>query len=238
VIVVGGIVPVDLVLAARAAAVASWVAPPEAVPGDFGDGGFAFPGDCGEFNALTLHPRLLAAAAQLLGVGVRQLRLNQSDLWVKRGRPSLAGRTGPSDNADQRMHVDYPNHTLVHPSPFDAPDAVEAIIYFDHSDECGGETRVVTRESTGDPAYSWPIVGTPGIPPLPWVNDRASAEADIAARDPNLAAWRDEHLYARERAVEFGPATMLFYRHDVWHRGTPVAPGATRVATPGRTSCA
>lgn len=228
-IVVDGIVPVELVHATRDAAVSAWVAPPDDDPGDFGDGGASFPGECVEFNALTLHPRLLAAVSQLLGVHVRQLRLNQSDLWVKRGR-TTTGAAGPADNADQRMHVDYPNHTLVHPSAFDSPDAVEVIVYFDRSEECRGETRVVLRESPTDPAYSWPIVGTPGIPPLPWINDRVRAEADVAERDPVLAAWRAEHLYARERAVEYSPAAVLFYRHDVWHRGTPVAAGALRVA--------
>ena len=31
-----------------------------------------------------------------------------------------------------------------------------------------------------------------------------------------------------EKLVEFNPGTILFYRHDLWHRGTPVAPGKLR----------
>eukprot|EP01051_Picozoa_sp_SAG22_P015424 SAG22_NODE_2013_length_3140_cov_6.228214_2_plen_98_part_00 len=35
-------------------------------------------------------------------------------------------------------------------------------------------------------------------------------------------------LYSTERAVWYRPGTAFFYRMDLWHRGTPVLPEATR----------
>jgi hypothetical protein len=72
-------------------------------------------------------------------------------------------------------------------------------------------------------------VGSPGIGDLEWINDRTHAEAYLAAKRPELAAWR-ETLYAREQRVHFKPGDVLFYRHDLWHRGTPLAPGRLRLA--------
>ena len=43
-----------------------------------------------------------------------------------------------------------------------------------------------------------------------------------------LADWR-AGLYERERYTAFGPGDVLFYRHDTWHRGTPMNPGALRL---------
>ena len=78
---------------------------------DFGSSGnMEFPTASAAVNDLTLHPRLLRAVAQLLAIETLELRLTQSDLWPKYGRTWKSG--GESDNTDQRMHVDYPNHTL------------------------------------------------------------------------------------------------------------------------------
>src|SRR5262249_50260951 len=45
-----------------------------------------------------------------------------------------------------------------------------------------------------------------------------------------VARWRAEHLYPREVSADYRMGTALFYRHDTWHRGTPLAPGALRLA--------
>jgi len=226
-----GVFPIELVAALRTAAVASFPAsgtPAAAAITDFGsDGRLTFPSRCEAFNAVTLHPRLLAAVGQLLGVTVGELRLTQSDLWPKYGRD--AGERESAHNDDQRMHVDYPNHTLAHPPPWRAPEAVELILYFDRVEDCGGATAVVPRDGDGDPAYRWPIIDTPGVGDLDWVNDRTQAEAYFAAQRPNLAAWR-QNLYGRERHVRFAPGDVLLYRHDTWHRGTPLLPGRLRLA--------
>ncbi|MDP6377187.1 MAG: hypothetical protein QF515_00255 [Pseudomonadales bacterium] len=80
---------------------------------DFGSD-LNFPSQITPLNQLTLHPELLASVTQLLTTPVTELRLTQSDLWPKYSR---AERTaGVLDNADQRIHVDYPNHTLAHPA--------------------------------------------------------------------------------------------------------------------------
>jgi hypothetical protein len=55
----------------------------------------------------------------------------------------------------------------------------------------------------------------PGVGALPWVNDRTSA------------AFLPVHLCVREE--QYGCGTLLLYRHDTWHRGTPLLPGALRV---------
>jgi ectoine hydroxylase-related dioxygenase (phytanoyl-CoA dioxygenase family) len=226
-VVVEGLVPIDLVMAARAEAITG-LARPDDDSADFGsDGQYVFPSECESLNSVTLHPQLLTAVAQLLGCAVRDLRLTQSDLWAKHGR----GRpvTNPFDNTDQRMHVDYPNHTLAHPPEWDSPDAVEMIIYADDVDECDGATAVVLRSGADDPAYRWPIVDTPGVGDYRWVNDRTRAERYLEQVAPDVAQWRREQLYARERRVRYRPGTVLLYRHDTWHRGTPIRAGATRV---------
>ncbi len=225
-VVVFDLVPADLVAAARANALAA--APPfeRGAAGDFGMAGFVFPAECAAFNSVTLHPRLLAAVAQLLGVELAEVRLSQSDLWIKHGRPRSTD--DPFDNDDQRIHVDYPNHTLVHPPEWDSPEAVEVIIYADRVDDCDGATRVVLREGPDDPAYAYPIVATPGVGAHAWMNARAAVEAHFAEVAPEISAFRSA-LYSRERAVDYDNATVLLYRHDTWHRGTPVRPGATRV---------
>lgn len=183
-----------------------------------------FPAESGAFNQVTLHPRLLAAVSQLLDQPIADLRLTQSDLWAK------YGRSGPSagryDNQDQRIHIDYPNHTLVHPAPWDRPEAAEIIIYYSHIDDCGGPTAVVPRRGPDDSLYRWPIVDSPGIGELPWINDRESAESYLADTRPELAEFRRQ-LYEREHLVDFRPGTVLLYRHDTWHRGTPLAPAAS-----------
>lgn len=228
-VVVDGLVPLDLVLAVRDTALALARPPGPGEPTDFGSAGrCVFPADCEAFNALTLHPRLLAALAQLLGEDVRNLRLTQSDLWTKWGREQAPD--DPFDNSDQRMHVDYPNHTLLHPPPWDDPDAVEVIVYGTDRADCAGATRVVRRRGADDPAYPWPIVHNPGVGDLPWINQRDHAEEHLARHRPEAAQWRAEHLYRREEEVDFRVGSVLLYRHDVWHRGTPVRPAAVRVA--------
>lgn len=193
---------------------------------DFGSAGaLNFPTQQPALNRLTLDPVLLAAVAQLLNTQATELRLTQSDLWAKYGREYI---TNQQDNQDQRIHVDYPNHTLAHPSPWDRPEAVEMIVYYSDHSETGGSTAVVPRQGADDPAYRWPIVDSPGIADLNYINDRNHAEAYFAQQRPTLAAWRKQ-LYDRELYTAFNPGDVLLYRHDTWHRGTPMRPGSRRL---------
>lgn len=225
---VGGIFEESLIDGLRAAAVTKFPEPDSEAASQTADFGSAlvFPSTIGELNDLTLHPRLLAAVASLLGTAVEDIRLSQSDLWPKYGRADKSA--GALDNMDQRIHVDYPNHTLAHPTEWDRPEAVEMIVYLSDVGDCGGPTAVVPRTGAEDPAYRWPIVDSPGIGELDYVNDRERAEDYFAAERPELADWR-AMLYQRERYAAFKPGDVLFYRHDTWHRGTSMTPGALRL---------
>uniref|UniRef100_A0A0G4HX87 Uncharacterized protein n=1 Tax=Chromera velia CCMP2878 TaxID=1169474 RepID=A0A0G4HX87_9ALVE len=194
---------------------------------DFGSGGkLEFPTGETACDSFTLHPRLLKAVSQLLGT--EDLRLTQSDVWLKVGREGEEG--GPKDNQNQRIHVDFPNHTLVVPPHWTSPEAVEMIVYFDKAEETGGGTAVVPREGPEDPAYAEGCYQhNCGFGPLQYVNNLTAAEAYLETESPDAARFRKEHLYPREKRVSFVPGTVLFYRHDTWHRGTPVRQGQTRL---------
>jgi len=226
---VNGVIPAETIEDLRKAALAQFPVPgsPEAASiADFGSAGaFTFPSQVPAFNALTLDETLLDAVAQLLDTNAEDLRLTQSDLWPKYGRDK---RTGIQDNSDQRIHVDYPNHTIAHPAPWRRPEAVEMIVYLSDEAETGGATAVVPRQGENDPAYRWPIVDSPGIGDLRYINDRRAAEDYFADNRPELAEWR-KMLYSREQRAAFRSGDVLFYRHDTWHRGTPMQAGALRL---------
>ena len=228
---VDDLLPIDLIERARAETVAFF---PEAGSAesasitDYGSRGeMEFPTRSDAINDITLHPRLLRAVSQLLGIRIRDLRLTQSEPWPKYGHEAKAN--GPLNNQDQRMHVDYPNHTLTHPADWDRPEAVEILIYFDRVEECGGATEFVPRSGPDDPAYQGPLVRTPGLAGLEFVNDRMQAEAMLREEAPEIAQWRQDSLYSKARSVHYQPGTVLFYRHDLWHRGTPLLPGSMRL---------
>lgn len=64
-----------------------------------------------------------------------------------------------------------------------------------------------------------------GAGQYPWINNRAAAEAWMSKHaSPEVNALRTE-LYSREAVARFVPGTVLVYRHDVWHRGTPLTRG-------------
>lgn len=193
---------------------------------DFGGLGFPFLRQgTQDLNQLALHPVLISSCQQLLGE--KDVVLSQAELWFKQGNAPTTTTTTPIEyrNSDQRMHMDFPNHYLACPPDWYQPDAVAMIVYLDNSDECGGgETRLVPRQSSHDPAYQFPQVlqHMPGVGRLPWINDRGLAEAYFAREHPSLFAFR-EQLYAREVKLPYRRGTVLFYRLDVWHRGTPMA---------------
>ena len=228
---VDGVFPAELIERGRAETAPLFPAPgskgSEAVT-DYGSGGvMEFPTPSDAINEITLHPRLLSAVSQLLGVRIRDLRLTQSEPWPKYGRQRQAA--GRLDNQDQRMHVDYPNHTITHPADWDSPEAVEILLYFDAVEDCGGATEFVPRAGPDDPAYQGPMVRTPGLAGLDFVNDRTQAEAYLREAAPDTARWRETNLYPHARSVQHRAGSVLFYRHDLWHRGTPLRPGAMRL---------
>ena len=63
-----------------------------------------------------------------------------------------------------------------------------------------------------------------------WKNDRQSAEAYLQELSPETAVFRATHLYPREQYARYSFGTVLLYRHDTWHRGTPLKPTLARAA--------
>jgi len=227
---VSGLLPKALLSELRSDAQSFYPNPEDANVADYNhfgsNGHFVFPSDYSSANSVSLHPNLLRAVADLLGVEIAELRLTQSDLWPKYGGNGLEDR---SENRDQRIHCDYPNHTLTHPPEWDRPEAVEIIIYLSDESECQGSTAVVPKLGSDDPAYRWPIVNTPGVAGSNYVDDKAKAERYMRELNPDAADFRQKELYEREVKTRYQMGDVIFYRHDTWHRGTPVAQGALRL---------
>ena len=91
-------------------------------------------------NDAALEPRLLRAAAQLLGVEDDQLRLTQSVV-----NADFAGQS--SGAADPGMHRDFEENSLV-ALPAE-PDAMHIILSFDDASQSGGATTFRTAGGAG-----------------------------------------------------------------------------------------
>ena len=65
---------------------------------------------------------------------------------------------------------------------------------------------------------------------LPWRSDREGVEALLRDRAPEARGLARPPSLAREQYARFRPGTLLLYRHDTWHRGTPLRPGGMRLA--------
>lgn len=203
---------------------------------DFGGLGFPFlrPG-MGELNQLVLHPAIISSCKQLLGNNIDTLVLSQAELWFKRGSNGEETTTAAATplefrNTDQRMHMDFPNHYLTCTPPWHTPDAVAMIVYLDDDVDCGAQTRIVPRNAHSvDAAYAFPQVlkHMPGVGEIPWINDRTAAEDYLQQHHQETFEFR-QALYARERPIAYKRGTVLFYRLDVWHRGTPMLSGEHR----------
>ena len=199
-------------------------------------------------NEIPLSSNITAAVGQLLGCKVEDCRLSQCELWQKKGNDenlqddvnhenNVDAVFDASSNNDQRIHIDAFNHYLTFPSDWDKPEAVAMIVYYADSTDCGGCTAIVHREGYDDPAYHpsdqspgpHPFLLTPGgRADLHWMNAKAKVEATLAKSHPDVAEFRAAHLYPREELKSYSKGSILFYRMDVWHRGTPVTHGKVR----------
>ena len=124
------------------------------------------------------------------------------------------------------MHLDYPNHTLTHPPAWDQPEAVEIIIYLCNESDVGGATAVVPRDSHDDVAYNSPMVNTPGTSDIPWINDRLKPKLGFRSIIPRSQSSATYDRGCMPNIVR----DQYCYRHDTWHRGTPLRPGFVRLA--------
>ena len=186
--------------------------------GDFGnDAELMFPTrKYPSINNMAVHRELIAIAGQLLnGPPV----LIQAVAWGK-----VAKDNTPMANNDQRMHMDYGNNSFVHPPPFSNPNVAACIVYLSDTAITGGGTSIVARRGHNDKWYKPPYIKMPGQAGIEFINDRETAEKELKK---SYAINRDS-LYAREEIPEYDIGDMLWYRHDVWHRGTPVKKGHTR----------
>ena len=110
---------------------------------DFGsDGKCEFP-TCSRLDELTLHEALIEGVSQLLATP--DILLTQSDGWCKAGHADFSAQ----QNNDQRFHMDYGNNTFMHPTPWDEPENVAAIVYLADTEVTGGGTAVCARIGEG-----------------------------------------------------------------------------------------
>lgn len=177
-------------------------------------------------TAIVLNPIMLSLAKACLET--EDIQMTQAEAWLK--HCNLSSDRSVYSNQDQRIHMDYPNHTLLHPPSWEHPEVIAAILYLDDSDVCGGSTAVVANNGSGnkDPLYKMPYDRMPGVGSHRWLNDRAKTEEYFEVNDPDIFTFRQE-IYKREKYVNFTMGSVLLYRHDVWHRGTPIKPGQTRI---------
>lgn len=126
---IDGLLPDALIAQASEEMCAAW--PKNGTPQseDFGSNGkTTFPCPFPALNDVVLHPNLLRAVGQLLGVSSKDLRLTQADGWPKYDNGADPLKNKPLSNRDQRIHCDFPNHTLLVPPDWDRPEAVEIIV--------------------------------------------------------------------------------------------------------------
>jgi ectoine hydroxylase-related dioxygenase (phytanoyl-CoA dioxygenase family) len=196
--------------------------PPQA---DFGsiNGEFEFPSNT-IFDKLTLNSNIINAVSYLLDT--KDILLTQSDAWSKMGMRVECGDHSQS-NRDQRIHMDYGNHSFLHVSNWDKPEVVAIIIYLSDTELTGGGTAVVPKNSITSDLYEIPYINMPGQHNYTFNNDKETAETYFQKNYPEVYKFRNK-LYQNEIVVNAKPGDILFYRLDLWHRGTPVKPNNIR----------
>lgn len=151
---------------------------------------FAFPGT--QLNAITLHPEIRRFAALMMGHD--DLFCEQSDMSYK--------CTGHYADADQQMHMDYVNHTLVYPPADPAYWQTAYLIYYTDVDEDQAPTAVCSYQHYADEIH-WP--------PVYSREDRPE-------------------LYDNEIKVIVPAGSLFAYSMRTFHRGTLFNKEAARVS--------
>tara|TARA_Y100001970_G_scaffold26886_1_gene32510 strand:+ start:1596 stop:2549 length:954 start_codon:yes stop_codon:yes gene_type:complete len=168
-------------------------------------------------DKLTLHHSIINVVSNLLNTN--DVLLTQSDAWSKAKKKNDSKNN--QDNCNQRFHMDYGNHTFLHPSEWEDPEVVSIIIYLSDLKDTGGETAVVPKKLNTNHLYKPPYTNMPGQGNYTFYNDSESAENYFKKYYPSIAEFRKE-LYKNEILVKGKIGSVLFYRLDTWHRGTPV----------------
>lgn len=151
---------------------------------------FPFPGD--QLNANTLHPELLRFASMM--AGHVPLVCEQSDLSYK--------CLGHRNDQEQRMHVDYNNHTLAYPPDRAAYWQTAYLLYYTDVSEDQAPTAVCSRTHYPE-RILWPT-----------------------------AYSRDERpsLYDNEVKTVVPAGSLLAYSMRTFHRGTAFRGEGGRIA--------
>jgi hypothetical protein len=215
-LVLDGLLPDDLVAACAAAAAAH------------GDEGGQYPytaGPMNVFNEVTLHKNLLTAAAQILEDD--DMRIYNAHTMYKQESDAPHGEQLSFAPGEQGLHQDYSNNTLVVPprSP-DPTEVVSFIIYFSSIAEQGGATCVVSDRDLKAAVEEEKVPRTYAQQGFDSVNE-LSRSYQVAEKSGKYGVRADNThpLYRHEKAVEYRPGTVLMYKFDTLHRGTPVKPG-------------
>ena len=181
---------------------------------DFGsDGKLEFPTNK-IIDFITLNENLIEIVENLLN---DEILLVQSDTWSKYGTQDFSSFS----NNNQRMHMDYGNNMFLHPADWNNPEAVAAIVYFSDTSITGGGTALVPRNEKTLDLYKPPYVNMPGIANYLFYNDKNHAEIEMQKAGLDIIKFR-EKLYNNEIILKPNIGDVLFYRLDLWHRGTPV----------------
>lgn len=191
---------------------------------DFGSNGkLEFPSNT-ILDYLSMNENMIKSVQKLLGCN--EITLLQCDTWGKKGSNDFSEQS----NNDQRMHMDYGNNMFLHPSDWDNPEAVAAIIYLSDVTDTEGGTAIVPKESKTKNFYKFPYINMPGINGHTFINNKNDAEEYFKANNTDIYNFRKE-LYKNEIKLSPGKGDILFYRLDIWHRGTPVKNEKIRFVT-------
>lgn len=191
---------------------------------DFGsDGKLEFPSNT-ILDYLSMDENMIKCVQQLLSCS--EITLLQCDTWGKKGSDDFSEQS----NNDQRMHMDYGNNTFLHPSDWYNPEAVAAIIYLSDVNKTEGGTAVVPRTDNTSKLYKFPYANMPGINNNIFINNKLDAEDYFYKSDKDIYNFRQE-LYKNEIIIKPNIGDILFYRLDIWHRGTPVNKDHVRFVT-------
>lgn len=137
------------------------------------------------FAGLALSRLVVAEPIQSLAeslLGTETPKIYQAALWAKYGL---------AIDYEQRLHVDYPNHTLVAPRRDGGFGQLQLFVYLSDVSEANGATRFVSRRHT----------------------------RDVPLEPSNVS--RDEYpdLYDQEVAAAGSAGTVVGWSGDVFHRG-------------------
>jgi hypothetical protein len=156
-----------------------------------------FPFKSTELSLLSVHPGLIALAAELLGTDL--LRVYSIEAWAK--------YTGAADY-DQHLHRDYLSQTMVVSSSDLRYQQVEMFLYLSDVPTDLGPPSFVPRRYTQN------------LPAIPnWFPRR-----DDVGIDEDHPTWLSQRgspeLYELEVSATGAAGTVVAYANDTFHRGT------------------